>query len=238
MKLPNYWSRQSRIDNQSNIDSWVENKLRRIKKNQNNTLLDIGAGLKRYESCANRFNWSYLSHDFNLYQANKFDFGLQHDEWPPLDHDFICDILDIPEQVKFNLVLCTEVLEHVPDPVATLKKIRKLVSKDSNVLITVPLLSLVHQAPYYFSSGLSPFWFEYWSKECGFKIVEGVISGDFLDTYNQLLDFIWNSLPGNSVKRTLAPRPDKEVTKILTASLPKNLLESGGFGVFVHLKVC
>lgn len=237
MSLPSYWSRQIRIDNQSNINSWVEKKMKLLKKKSSSTMFDIGAGLKRYQPLARKYNWTYLSHDFNLYESGSFNYGLQHDKWFPLKHDFECDILEIPEFVKYGLIICTEVLEHVPDPISVLNKIRKLVAQDGDVLITVPMLSLIHQAPYYFTSGLSPFWFEYWTEKFGFEIVEGVLSGDFLDIYNQFLTLVRNYLPENSQLRNLIANQDNDLTKQLTSSLAINLLESGGFGVFVHLRV-
>jgi hypothetical protein len=39
----------------------------------------------------------------------------------------------------------------------------------------------MHQAPYWFQAGLSPFWFEYWAKEIGIKIVELTVYGDYID---------------------------------------------------------
>jgi 2-polyprenyl-3-methyl-5-hydroxy-6-metoxy-1,4-benzoquinol methylase len=94
---------------------------------------------------------------------------------------------------KYEVVLCTEVLEHIPDPVRAFKKLSNLASSRGYVLISVPFLSLMHQAPYWYSSGISPYWFEYWAKEYDLEIIKLEVSGDYIDLMKQevarLLDF-------------------------------------------------
>ena len=46
----------------------------------------------------------------------------------------------------FDLVLCTELLEHVPDPDAVLKEICRVLAADGNCVLTIPLTWGVHQS--------------------------------------------------------------------------------------------
>lgn len=225
------------VDNQSGIDEWVKKTLLEIKSfSPRLEVLDVGAGQKRYKDFAEKIGVIYKSHDFNQYSYNSIEFGLQEPNWPPLNHDYICDVLDIPESLEFDAILLTEVLEHVPDPVAVLKKLKKLVRPGGNLIITVPLFSLAHQAPYWFSSGLSPFWFEYWSQDLNLKIVDLQISGDFIDSYNQFLYLARVYIPDQTETLNKLSRPNSELSEELRAVLPAGLLQSGGFGVFAHLQ--
>jgi SAM-dependent methyltransferase len=207
-----------------------------VKKFGAENVLDIGAGQKRYHGYIDHLDFEYFSHDFNEYRPRELNFGLQDDNWPALEHDYICDILEVPEINKFDLVLCTEVLEHVPDPVSSIKKINNLIKIDGHILVTVPFLSLAHQSPFWFSSGLSPFWFEYWAAKLNLEILELTISGDFVDVFNQWDELRRLYLPKNldvlSFLRKLKLNRRRDYRKYL----PNDLLSSGGFGVFVHLR--
>jgi SAM-dependent methyltransferase len=50
----------------------------------------------------------------------------------------------------FDSVLCTQVLEHVPEPLAVLKEITRVLSPGGVAMISVPLNSGVHMAPHDF----------------------------------------------------------------------------------------
>ena len=48
----------------------------------------------------------------------------------------------------FDIVLCTEVLEHVPDPAAVLHEIRRVLSRNGHLILTTPFLVPLHEGPY------------------------------------------------------------------------------------------
>ena len=61
------------------------------------------------------------------------------------DSNVRCDALALPfADDAFDLVLCTEVLEHVPDPDATLQEIRRTLRADGMLVLTTPLTWGVH----------------------------------------------------------------------------------------------
>jgi ubiquinone/menaquinone biosynthesis C-methylase UbiE len=80
-----------------------------------------------------------------------------------------------------DAVLCTEVLEHVPDPLAAIKEFSRLVKPGGYLLITAPFASLTHFAPYHFASGLSRFYYEKHLQENGFTIEELALNGNFFE---------------------------------------------------------
>lgn len=50
----------------------------------------------------------------------------------------------------FDCILCTEVLEHVPDPVIALQEMRRVTRPAGILLLTVPLSEQLHEEPYDF----------------------------------------------------------------------------------------
>jgi SAM-dependent methyltransferase len=59
--------------------------------------------------------------------------------------DVRCDATILPFASRtFDLVLCTEVLEHVPDPDATLQEIRRVLADRGTLILTTPLTWGVH----------------------------------------------------------------------------------------------
>ncbi len=163
-------------------------------------LLDIGAGLQPYKSYVVGTGLNYFSHDFQEYVpasnsmtpnddcGSRNIVGIQNEEWNYPKADIVCDILEIPQSKKYDIILCTEVLEHVPDPVRVFELISKLLKPSGVCIISVPLISLMHQAPYWFQSGLSPFWFDYWADRFDIEVISNEISGDYIDFSVQEFD--------------------------------------------------
>lgn len=158
-------------------------------------VLDVGAGLSPYRSLLEDYGLSYTSQDFSLYDESQAERGFVTRGWNYPKHDYVCDVLEIPEQEKFDLLICTEVLEHVPDPVATFKKLKRLLAPKGQLFVSVPAMSFVHQAPYFFSSGLSTFWFEHWAKDLEIEVVRIISVGNYSDFMTQELHRVFYSSP-------------------------------------------
>lgn len=60
----------------------------------------------------------------------------------------------------FDGVICSEMLEHVPDPVHVLSEIRRVLKKNGTVLISVPFLNRIHGDPYDFGRYTDTYWQE------------------------------------------------------------------------------
>lgn len=219
----------SGVSNREFRDGWVATTLENLKKSSAlTTLLDAGAGESPYKVMAVKQGYSYESHDFNKYSPKESEIGFQDPSWNYPEHTYVCDILDIPENKKFDLVLCTEVFEHIPDPVAAFKKLARLTTKGGFLVITVPLASHIHQAPYYFSSGLSPQWFVHWSRETGISIESLEIQGDYMDRMKQDLSTMMNLK-----KPFFVPGLAKFASRMLGLFRPfvsTDVIESTGFG--------
>ena len=77
--------------------------------------------------------------------------------------------------------MCTEVLEHIPDPLGAIKEFSRLLKPGGYLLITAPFASLTHFAPYHFASGFSRFFYEKHLPENDFEITELQLNGNFFE---------------------------------------------------------
>jgi SAM-dependent methyltransferase len=63
--------------------------------------------------------------------------------------DLIYDGKNIPfEDATFDVVLCTEVLEHVEQPQLFLTEINRVMKKNGILILTTPFLQLLHEMPF------------------------------------------------------------------------------------------
>jgi len=228
-----FYTQSKGVTNEPHRVAWVELEIQNLGMLlTNKQVLDAGAGLSPFKTILELQGFKYISHDFNSYNPNKSESpGLQNSSWDYPQHHFSCDIMEIPTLQKYNLILCTEVLEHVPDPVAALKRLVELCEKDGYLVLTFPFMSLMHQAPYWFSSGLSPFWIKYWAEEYQVEIVKLEVSGDYLDFFIQeLTRLITSRFVIRGVSRAI------NLLQVIRPLIPARVLQAGGFGTFVVLK--
>lgn len=165
-------------DNEQQRIEWLRRNLNALP--QGVRLLDVGAGELRNRGLCKQVE--YVSQDFCQYEGIGDGVALQTGRWDTSRIDLVSDITSIPAlDASFDVVLCTEVLEHVPDPLAALREMARLVKQGGRLIVTVPFCSLTHFAPYHFSSGLSKYWFEKHLGELGFTILEATPNGGWFD---------------------------------------------------------
>src|SRR5688572_18395426 len=62
---------------------------------------------------------------------------------------YVCDLRTIPvEDSRYNMVLCTQVLEHVPDPGAVLNELYRVLKPGGRLWLSAPLYYPEHDAPF------------------------------------------------------------------------------------------
>jgi len=160
------WNQIANVPNGEFRDLWVLDRLQtHLPDVLSPTLLDVGAGPSPYGDIARNLGYLYRSQDFSSYTPGDSVPGLHNDAWEYPEHTYVCDITEIPDEAISDVVLCTEVLEHVPDPVRAFERMAKLLKPGGKQIITVPFMSLMHQDSLLVSvPGCRPFWFEYWGK--------------------------------------------------------------------------
>lgn len=156
---------------------WIESTLKKIPADL--TLLDAGAGESQFKKFCSHLK--YIAQDFGQYDGDG-DVGLQTGNWDNTKLDIISDITAIPlPNASVDAIMCTEVFEHIPDPIAAVKEFNRLLKPGGYLLITAPFASLTHFAPYHFASGLSRFWYEKHLPENNFIIDELALNGNYFE---------------------------------------------------------
>lgn len=167
--------------NEESRVKWIENALQKIPAGY--SILDAGAGECQFKKFCSHLN--YTSQDFAQY-TGEGDKGLHTGTWDNTKLDIISDITSIPkEDGYFDAVMCTEVLEHVPDPVAALKEMHRLIRKGGYLLITAPFASLTHFAPYHFATGFNRYFYEHHLKNLGYEILDITMNGNYFECLAQ-----------------------------------------------------
>jgi SAM-dependent methyltransferase len=148
-------------------NEWVASKAKNIKSGLK--VLDAGAGECQYSPLFRHCD--YKTQDFREYLGTSS--GPLVEEWKYGKIDYICDIIAIPvPDGSFDVVLCTEVLEHVPRPIETLQELSRILVPGGVLLLTAPLASGLHQQPFHFYGGYSPNFYRKFMQEFGLEITE------------------------------------------------------------------
>ncbi len=170
--------------NEHNRAVWIRKQL--VSLEDGLRLLDAGAGEQQYKNSCTHLK--YVSQDFAQYKPENIPSGLQMEKWEYAKLDIISDITAIPElDGSFDAILCSEVLEHVPDPVSAIKELGRLTKPGGVLLITAPFCSLTHFAPFHFSTGFNRYFYEHHLPAMGFTIEELSFNGNYFDWLNQEL---------------------------------------------------
>lgn len=168
--------------NETSRNKWLENVLTSLPEGLR--ILDAGAGQLRNKPFCK--NLDYVSQDVCQYDGQGDTLGLHTEAWDTSGIDIVSDITDIPEpNNSFDVILCSEVFEHLPDPIKALKEFQRLLKPGGKLIITAPFASFVHFAPYHYSSGFSRYWYEYHLPVFGFEINQLTSNGDWFSYMRQ-----------------------------------------------------
>ena len=176
--------------NEINRRIWLERTLTAIQPGAR--ILDAGAGeLKNKRFCS---HLEYVSQDFCQYDGSGNAQGLQMGVWDTSKIDLVCDITHIPEpDASYDAVLCSEVLEHLPNPAVAIKELSRLLKPGGHLILTAPFFSWTHFAPYHFCSGFNRYWYEYHLPLNNLSITELTENGDWFAVCQQELRRLYSS---------------------------------------------
>ena len=186
--------------NRINRVEWIEKTLAKIPPGAR--ILDAGAGELQFKRFCSHLK--YVAQDFAQYDGKGDGAGLQHGVWDQSRLDITCDICNIPEpDESFDAIMCIEVFEHLPNPVAAINEFSRLLRAGGCLILTAPFCSLTHQAPFHFYTGFNRYFYEKHLPEHGLKIIETDKNGNF---FEYLAQEIWR-IP-SMAKRYAAKRPN------------------------------
>lgn len=147
-------------------------------------ILDAGAGELRNKPLCSHLR--YVSQDICQYEGVGDGYGLQTGTWNTSEIDLVCDIVNVPEpDASFDVILCSEVFEHLPDALKALDEFARLLKPGGKLIITAPFASFAHFAPYHFATGFSSYWYEYHLPQRNFDLQELTANGDWFDYAKQ-----------------------------------------------------
>jgi len=157
--------------NQNDRDAWVRAKAATVEAGAR--VLDVGAGTCLYRDLF--AHCDYKTHDFKKYTGVKHGHTTEYGAI-----DYVSEIVNIPvEDNAFDVILCTEVLEHVPEPIEALREMARILRLGGRLFITAPLGSGLHQLPYHYYGGYTPEWYKYFLPKFGLNAVEISPNGGF-----------------------------------------------------------
>ncbi|PIR72622.1 MAG: hypothetical protein COU42_00590 [Candidatus Nealsonbacteria bacterium CG10_big_fil_rev_8_21_14_0_10_36_24] len=163
---------------------WVSKKLKELSSGLK--ILDVGSGERPFQKFCGHLN--YVSQDSAKYDGIGDVIGLQTGSWNRDNIDIISDIIKIPEpDNSFDAILCTEVIEHVPDPIKALEELTRLLKPGGIIILTAPFISMAHFSPFHFCTGFNKYFYIEHLKRLGLKIDEIKPSGNFFDVMMQQL---------------------------------------------------
>lgn len=123
-------------------------------------VLDAGAGDAPYRELFR--HCEYRTADFAATAYHDFA------RTPP---DIVCDLSAIPlPDGSLDTIICTEVLEHVPEPAAVLAEFRRLLVPGGHLFLTTPFFWGLHEQPYDFYR-FTPYALDHLFTQAGFRVI-------------------------------------------------------------------
>lgn len=186
------------VDNQIIRDEFVIDTLKKIPAGS--LLLDAGCGSQMYKGYCSHL--IYKAQDLGQFEVDltpamntykeKYQYG---------KIDYLGNIWNInAPNNTFDVILCTEVFEHIAYPIETIKEFSRLLKPGGKLILTAPSNCLRHMDPYYFYSGFSNWWYQQILSENGFRIDQIETIGDY---YSWMRSGIRRTMVENSIWATI-----------------------------------
>ena len=144
--------------------------------------------------------------------------------------DYVCDIAKLPvEDERYDLVFCSQTLEHVPNPVPVLREFARVLKPGGEVWLSAPLFYPEHVKPYDFYR-YTRFAWRNMARRAGFKVVDISWLEGYYATLSFQLEVAYKALPAEMrfwrytllhLSRKLAQRELKE-RYLPKRGMPKN----------------
>ncbi|MFT6202501.1 MAG: SAM-dependent methyltransferase [Spirosomataceae bacterium] len=159
--------------------------------------LDFGCGSKPYEHLFFK-NTEYIGVDIEITGHNHKNSKV----------DVYFDGINLPfENSKFQSVVCSEVLEHVFEPIEVLAEIHRVMKPDGYILLTVPFTFEEHEEPFDYAR-YSSFGVKYLLESNGFKIIQlNKINSPWTTIGTLITSYVYNLLPKAKILRHLVAIP-------------------------------
>lgn len=209
-----------KINNATTREAWIRNELSQIPAGL--VVLDAGCGTQPYRKYCSHLK--YYAQDFAAYDGRGDKCGLQSESFSYGRLDYTSDIWNIPERDGFcDVVICTEVIEHIPYPNETIAELGRLLKPGGVLLLTAPYCSIPHMTPFYFFNGFSSDYYKFFLSKYGLELEYIGRNGDPFLYLAQELRRVGSILPKSSISHWI-------LTGVTILSIPWMKLLSKWFG--------
>jgi SAM-dependent methyltransferase len=100
--------------------------------------------------------------------------------------DIISNINSLPIKSSIiDVVLCTEVIEHIAQPIRVMYEIARVLKPGGVLLLSAPLRSGLHQEPFHYYGGFTPYWYKKFLTEAGFTEIQITPVGGLFKAYGE-----------------------------------------------------
>lgn len=162
------------------LDRWIA-EAGRTGTDKSFRVLDAGAGIAPY-----RKHFEHVTYE-------TADFGEVDKEYSHLD--YTCRLEELPmADETYDLVLCSQVLEHIPDPLPVLREIKRVLKPGGQAWLSAPLFYEEHETPYDFYRYTQFAWRQL-ATEAGFAVESIEWLEGYYGTLSYQLMMASNSLP-------------------------------------------
>jgi SAM-dependent methyltransferase len=156
-------------------------------------VLDAGAGRAPYRDLFAHAR--YETADFLAVKGKKYT-----------QPDYVCDLADIPvEAARFDHVVLTQVLEHIPEPAGVLAELHRVLKPGGTLWLTAPLFYAEHERPYDFFR-YTQFGLRHLLEAAGFEVVEIDWMEGYLGTLSYQARLMSRALPSSPADYGGGPR--------------------------------
>ncbi len=168
------------------IQAFTERQVDRFVR-EGSSVLDVGCGEQPFRGRIESRKGSYLGCDISQNTGKSVD--------------VIGNVRRLPfADRSFDVVLCSEVLEHVEDPDGAFGEMLRVLKGGGYLIVTTPFLYPLHEEPDDFVR-LTPHKFLSMARENGVETVEAVRAGNGMEVLATAWDNLWNREGGSGIVR-------------------------------------
>ena len=147
-------------------------------------VLDAGAGRAPYRDLFAHAR--YETADFLAVKGKRY-----------VQPDYVCDLAEIPvEDARFDHVLLTQVLEHLPEPARVLGELHRVLKPGGTLWLTAPFFYAEHERPYDFYR-YTQYGLRHLMESAGFEVLEVEWMEGYLGTLSYQARLMSRSLPAS-----------------------------------------
>lgn len=143
-------------------DRWIAAQARLLPSGTR--VLDVGAGSAPYRALF--AHCEYWTQDFAPLKPEQ----LRHGGYTQIDYTGDAAAIGVADG-SFDCVVCTEVIEHHPEPIRVVREFARVLGPGGRLILTAPLGSGIHQEPFHYYGGFTPYWYERFLAEAGFAAI-------------------------------------------------------------------